>query len=114
MNASLAFAQTPDGSHAKVPVCTSTGIVYMSWPDRDSIEASKDQQLQSDANWDASHAGTCVWCTVSPTQLRFDLHRDLGIEPSLVDGTHATTPPTTAPQVFPGNPYAAPRAPPLV
>ena len=113
MNAGLAFAQTPDGSQAKVPVCTSTGIVYMSWPDRGVTETGEDQQSDSGANWDANHAGTCIWCTVSPTQLRLDLHSDLVIGRLLVDDARATTPPAITPQALPGNPYATPRAPPL-
>lgn len=110
MSTGLALAQTPSGHLTKVPVCTSTGVVYVAWSEASAGSATDKQQ----AMYGVTHAGACVWCTVSPTQLRFDLHK------TLLPGTQLTAQiddrynDSFITPAFSGNPHAAPRAPPFV
>ena len=89
----------------RIPVCTSTGIEYIIWTP-DGIK----QDAQPNSN---SSAGSCTLCTVSPSQLRFDIQDGL-----LRAQTHeSTVKPAQSAQVigsrFIINPQAAPRAPPV-
>lgn len=110
MSTGLALAQTPSSHSTKVPVCTSTGVVYVAWSGASTSSVTDEQP----AMYGVTHAGACVWCTVSPTQLRFDLHQALvanaQLTAQIVDRCNASS---TTP-AFSGNPHAAPRAPPFV
>lgn len=110
VSASMALAQPSHHTETKVPVCTSTGVIYVSW----SGSGANAVQTGDPDDAAGTHAGTCVWCTISPNQLRFGLHTEsLGVaKPSCL----RLSGPDTASRLsaFAGNPDAPPRAPPFV
>ncbi len=119
MSATLVFAELGQGqgrseaktqaqTQTKVPVCTSTGIIYVSWP---HVSSSNDEQPTPLA---ATHAGYCVWCTVAPHQLRLDLQRQVLVAVAATDVAGYAPLDAFVTPAFTGNPHAPPRAPPLV
>ena len=112
MSTGLTLAQTPSSHSTKVPVCTSTGIVYVTWSEAATKQISEEHQTLPSTE-STTHAGTCVWCTVSPTQLRFDLHKTLLPHAQSTEQINNCYNDSFTTPAFNGNPHAAPRAPPL-
>ena len=125
MSTSLAFAQTSNDRHGdepaqaglSIPVCTSTGIVYVAWPSID-VETTVDPAQLTDAKPSTpsvgTHAGFCVWCTVAAHQLRLDLQRDAVLGPAMAHQVEPYRPDGPVTTTFTGNPHAPPRAPPFI
>jgi hypothetical protein len=114
MSASMALAHTPEGSQTKIPVCTSTGVIYVAWSDLDvKSDQAQDPSKLATTN-DTTHAGACVWCTISPHQLRLGLHNDVVADFKAVDRSGYLPTNHFLASAFKGNPHAPPRAPPFV
>ena len=58
---------------APLAICTSSGIQY--------IELLPDADLDRGGVADTAASGSCFFCTVSPRQLRFDLHDIWRVKP---------------------------------
>ncbi len=59
---------------APVAICTSSGIQY--------IDLVPDVDMDIGGVADTAASGSCFFCTVSPHQLRFDLHHSWRVKPA--------------------------------
>ena len=106
LGAGYGVAAEQSNDELRIPVCTSTGIQYIVWTPQ-GIE--KDTGSDSDT-W--TSAGTCVLCTTSPVQFRFDTQRALFDDVRIEDLCLIEQNAQLVSIRFVLNPHACPRAPP--
>jgi hypothetical protein len=63
------FAAQKNNDEIRIPICTSNGIEYIIWSADGPLE-------RTDASKELK-SSTCVLCTVSPTQIRFNTQDDI-------------------------------------
>lgn len=99
------IAAEKNNDEIRIPICTSNGIEYIIW--------SPDGPLQRTDGSGELKSGTCVLCTVSPVQIRFNTQDQWLPKPARGQISQASAAVNHWLIINPHDLTAAPRAPPL-